>query len=193
MKLLTKEQQESYEKADICYICKEKFENKYLKDEKYRKVTEHCHYTQEYRGIVHSICNLKYSVPRKTPVVFHNGSNYDNHFTIKELGEEFKKQFTCLEKNTEKYITFTVPIEKEVTRIDENGEGITKNISYILQFIDSAIFMASSLSNLVNNLSEGIHRIKCKYGHDDKKCETSGIKYKYSGCFFLNIQTLKII
>ena len=28
--------------------------------------------------------------------------------------------------------------------------------------------MASSLSNLVNNLSEGIHRIKCKYRHDDK-------------------------
>ena len=27
-------------------------------------------------------------------------------------------------------------------------------ISYILQFIDSARFMASSLSNLVNNLSE---------------------------------------
>ena len=43
--------------------------------------------------------------------------------------------------------------------------------------------MASSLSNLVNNLSEGIHRIKCKYGHDDKKCETCGIKYKYCNCF----------
>ena len=39
--------------------------------------------------------------------------------------------------------------------------------------------MASSLSNLVNNLSAGIHRIRCKYGHDDKKCETCGIKYKY--------------
>ena len=42
--------------------------------------------------------------------------------------------------------------------------------------------MASSLSNLVNNLSEGIHRIKCKFGHDDKKCETCGIKYEYSNC-----------
>ena len=38
-------------------------------------------------------------------------------------------------------------------------------------------------SNPVNNLSEGIHNIKCKYGHDDKKCETCGIKYKYCGCF----------
>ena len=66
-------------------------------------------------------------------------------------------------------MTFTVPIEKEVTRIDKNGEEITKNVSYILQFIDSARFMTSLLSSLVNNLSGGIHRIKCKYGHDDKK------------------------
>ena len=34
MKLLTKEQEESYENAKICYICKEKFENKYLKHKK---------------------------------------------------------------------------------------------------------------------------------------------------------------
>ena len=38
----------------------------------------------------------------------------------------------------------TVPIEKEVTRIDKNGEEVKKNISYILQFIDSVRFMASS-------------------------------------------------
>ena len=38
MKLLTKEQHESYENTKICYICKEIFENKYFKDNKYRKV-----------------------------------------------------------------------------------------------------------------------------------------------------------
>ena len=38
---------------------------------------------------------------------------------------EFKKQLTSLGENTEKYITFTVPIEKEVTKIDKNGEEIT--------------------------------------------------------------------
>ena len=116
---------------------------------------------------MHGICNLKYSVPKKTPIGFHNGYNYDYHFIIKELAGEFKNQFTCLGENTEKYVTFTVPIEKEVARIDKNGEEITKNISYISQFIDSARFMASSLSNLVINLSDGIHRIKCKFGHDD--------------------------
>ena len=113
MTLLTKGQQESYENAKICYICKEKFENKYLKDKKYCKVRNHCLYTGEYRGAVYSICNLKYSVTKKIPITFHNGSNYDAHFIIKELAEGF----TCLRKNTEKYINFTVPTEKEVTRI----------------------------------------------------------------------------
>ena len=125
------------------------------------------------------MCNLKSSVPKKIPIVSHNGSNYDYRFTIKELAEEFKKQFTWLGKSTENFITFTVSLGKEVTRTDKNGEEITQNISYILQFIDSTRFMAILLSNLVNNLSEGIHRIKSKYGHDDKKCETYGIEYKY--------------
>ena len=71
---------------------------------------------------------MKYSVPRNIPIVFHNGSIYDYHFIIKELGEKFKKQFTCLRENTEKYITFTVPIEKEVTRTDQNGENDKKYI-----------------------------------------------------------------
>ena len=43
--------------------------------------------------------------------------------------------------------------------------------------------MASSTSNPVNNLSEGIHKIKCKFGHNDKKCETCWIKYKYCDCY----------
>ena len=53
---------------------------------------------------------------------------------------------------------------------------LEKNISYISQFIDSAIFMASLLSNFANNLSEEIHTIECKFGHDDEKRETCGIK-----------------
>ena len=48
-------------------------------------------------------------------------------------------------------MTFTVPVEKEATRIDKVAKEISKTISYRLQFIDSARFMASSLSNLVNN------------------------------------------
>ena len=64
-RLLKKEQQESYENAKTCYICKEKCENKYLKYQKYRKVRDYCHYPGKYRGATHSICNLKYSVSKK--------------------------------------------------------------------------------------------------------------------------------
>ena len=85
MKLLTKEQQESYENTKICFICKEKFENKYLKDKKYCTVKDHCHYTGEQRGVAHRICNLKQNVPKKLLAAFHNGSNYDYHLIIEQL------------------------------------------------------------------------------------------------------------
>ena len=88
-----------------------------MKDKKYCNVRDHCHYAGEYRAVAHSICNLKYSVPEKIPIAFCNGSNFDYHFIIKELPEEFKKQFTCLGENTEKYIAFIV--EKEVPRIEK--------------------------------------------------------------------------
>ena len=41
MKFLTKEQWESYESAKICYICQDRFGNKYLKDIKFCKVKNH--------------------------------------------------------------------------------------------------------------------------------------------------------
>ena len=37
-------------KMQICYICKEKYENKYLKNKKYCKFRDHFHNTGEYRG-----------------------------------------------------------------------------------------------------------------------------------------------
>ena len=51
---------------------------------------------------------------KKIPLIFHNGLNYDYHFIIRELAEEFKKQFTCLGENNEKYISSTVPIKKKL-------------------------------------------------------------------------------
>ena len=41
VKLSTKEQQESYENVNICYMCKEIFKKIYLKDKKYRKGRGH--------------------------------------------------------------------------------------------------------------------------------------------------------
>ena len=53
---------------------------KYLKNKKY-KTWDHCHYIGEYRGDVHGIFYLKYSLPKEIPIVFHNGWNYDYHLS----------------------------------------------------------------------------------------------------------------
>ena len=52
MKLLKNKQQEPYENTKNCYICEEKFEDKYIKGKKYCKVRDYCHYTGEHRGAV---------------------------------------------------------------------------------------------------------------------------------------------
>ena len=95
---------------------------------------------------------MRYKIPKEIPVVFHNGSTYDYHFIIKELAKEFEGNFECLGENTEKYITFSVPIKKKIDNKD-------LEITYKIKFIDSYRFMSSSLSKLVDNLSEGIHNI----------------------------------
>ena len=60
--------------------------------------------------------------------------------------EEFEGKVDYLGKNTAKYITFSVPIKKE---LDNN-----KVITYKLEFIDSFRFMTDSLWSLADNLSE---------------------------------------
>ena len=101
-KLLTNEQQNSYQNSKICYICKVKFEDKHATENIYCKVRYYCHYRGEQRGTAHVICNIKYSVPEITTIVSRNGYSYDYHSIIKELPEEFEKQFNCLGENTKK-------------------------------------------------------------------------------------------
>ena len=79
---------------------------------------------------------------------------HDYHFIIKELANEFEGNFECLVENTEKYITFSVPIKK---KIDNKNIDIT----YKIKFVDSFRFMATSLSKLVANLTGNIHNDKC--------------------------------
>ena len=127
---------------------------------KYHKVKDHCHYTGKYRGGAHDICNFRYKTPKEMPIVFHNGSTYDYHFI--NLAEEFEGEFECLGENTEKYITFSVPITKEITKKDKNSNNKIIKISGKIKFIDSYRFVSTSLSKLINNLSEGLHNDKCK-------------------------------
>ena len=103
---------------------------------------------------------MRYKIPKEIPIVFHNGSTYDYHFTIKEIVKEFDGNFERLGENTEKYITFSVPIKKKIENKD-------LEITYKIKFIDSYRFMAMPLSRLIDNLSEEIHNNRCA---DCKSC-----------------------
>ena len=83
--------------------------------------------------------------------------------SLKYLAEEL----VSLGENTERYIIFIVPIEKEVIKFDKNGEENLKRYILHITIVDSRKIMASSFKIY----PQEIHRIKCKYEHDDKKCK----------------------
>ena len=87
----TKEELKSRQDAKVCYTCGKRFLKKLSKGINFRKVRDNCYYTGKHRGIAESICNLIFNVPNEILVVFHNGSNYDYHFIIKELANEFDR------------------------------------------------------------------------------------------------------
>ena len=77
----------------------------------------------------------------------------------------------------------SISIERVLIKVDKDGNESVVTISYKIKFIDSARFMASSLSNLVDSL--GSHKIKCK----DCDCfleyenvKDNSIKHKCTSC-----------
>ena len=176
---LTKKEEKNHDKQKVCYICKKEF-NTDDSDKKHHKVKHHCHYTGKYTGAAHNICNLRYRIPKEIPIVFHNGSTYDNHFIIKELVKEFDGNFKCLGENTEKYITFSVPLKKEI----KNKNKIIE-ITYKIKFIGGYRFMSTSLSKLVDNLSEGLHNnryVDCKSCLDYMRTKDEKLIFRCFSC-----------
>ena len=135
---LTEILQREHDEATKCHICMKLFDD----PENNQKVRDHCHYTGLYRGAAHDSCNLQYKIPKHIPVVFHNLSSYDIHLFIKELGKKFNTEDVgCIAENKGKYISFNVKIPVQLAKVE-------------LQFIDSCMFMASSLDKLSSNLAD---------------------------------------
>ena len=124
-------------------------------------------------------------------MAFYNGSIYDYHFIIKELAKESEGEYNCPGKNTEKYKTFSVPITKEATRVDKNGNKIkithlTNNNLLIVQDLRQGHYQI-----LVDNLAERIHKIKCKHGHHNKNVKRVELNTKIVDAVF-DTQTLNV-
>ena len=149
---LTPEEQKAFRHATTCWICEEAL----VKDqsqEDYKKkqpVRDHCHFTGEYRGAAHSLCNLQFRKPKFTPILFHNLSGYDSHLFIKNLGKTEGK-IDCIPNNEERYISFSKDIKVFNYTDKKTGDAVYK--SHTMRFIDSFKFMSSSLDRLTSNLT----------------------------------------
>ena len=76
--IMTEQNNNDYKDATQCWICKQEIVN----NNNNPKVRDHCHFTGEYRGAAHKICNLKLKIKpgqTKIPVIFHNLKGYDSH------------------------------------------------------------------------------------------------------------------
>ena len=101
-------------------------------ENKDNKVRDHCHITiKKYRGAAHYFCNIDSKISKNVPVMFRNLKGYGSHLIIKELSG-FNVKISVIPNGLEKYMAFT----------------LNKN----LVFIDSMLFMNSSLDKVVKNL-----------------------------------------
>ena len=137
---LTKQEQDSFKKAETCHICKKEL----LTD----KVRDHCHFTEKYRGVAHNICNLRCRKPMILPVIFHNLQGYDSHLLIKKLST-IASVLNCIPSTLEKYISFSKKIKVDEYKSKSNGENVF--FYFGSRFINSYKFLQTSNVNVVNS------------------------------------------
>ena len=124
--IMSAEENEEFERNNVCWIC-----DKLIDFD--QKVRDHCHITSIYKGAAHWSCNINLKISKKVPVIFHNLKGYDSHLILKELSKFYCK-ISVIPNGLEKYMSFTLS--------DDN-----------IVFIDSMLFMNSSLDKLVKNFS----------------------------------------
>ena len=174
---LTNEENEYYERQKVCYINNKKF-NADKNDENafklYHNGRDHCHYTENLEELL-IVFVIQDSKHQKIPAVFHNDSTYEYHFIINQLAKEFDGQLECQGENTEKYISFSVPIKKELDN--------SKTITYKLKFIDSFRFMVTLPSSLfdsfrfMSTLPSEIYNKKCIDKNCTSECQLIELKH----------------
>ena len=126
MNQLTESQLEHIKNTNNCELCNEPFN-----DESDKRL-DHDHLTGEFRYVLHNECNLQFRIPQRIPVIFHNLTNYDQHFIIHALQRDsVYKKINVIPESFEKY---------KCIDLDE------------LRFIDSCQFLKESLDGLTNNL-----------------------------------------
>ena len=141
-----------HKKCKLCENCKCEF------TELNKKVAHHDHISGEFISTLCNNCNLDFQYKRFLPVYIHNLKGYDAHLFITSLNDYGYKQenkksdnISCIPNNEEKYISFS----KNIKVSEYVKDGKTVPVMYEIRFIDTYGFMASSLSDLIDNLKKG--------------------------------------
>ena len=154
--IMTAEQDEEFKRSNICWICGNLIDYD-------NKVRDHCHITGKYRGAGHRSCNINLKTSKKLVVIFHNLKGYDSYSIFKELSK-FNCSISVIPNALEKYMSFTVG----------------KNIA----FIDSMLFMNSSLDKFANNLSDFKYLTSVFSGEKLKLVKQKAVyRYEYMDSF----------
>ena len=112
--IMTEEDQESFNNTTRCWICNKDFVDN-------DKVRDHCHFTGKFRGAAHGKCNLALKKDKTVPVGFHNGTKYDFHLLVRELGR-VNGHIRTIARNSEQYISVEKAVKiSETTVVDKNG------------------------------------------------------------------------
>lgn len=137
MSPLTEDEKIFHMNATECYLCEEKFsEEENSEGWLDIKIFDHCHLTGKYRGPAHNSCNLRYQLPQKIPLIFHNLKGYDSHFIIQHLSKKIFSKCQIIPQSSESFISFT---------LDD------------IVFLDSYQFLSESLDKLTQNLKNSNH------------------------------------
>ena len=175
-------------KQTHCLVCKESFEEIKLKmemkgqkkqalkksDSKYfikNSVEKHLHHDHEREknniiGYACQRCNMQMTEKRRAgiPIIFHNGSNYDWKFLMKEIG-------TIIEEEMPKVDDLTKKLQlQRIEVLGLNSENYITIKFNNMWFIDSFKFMSDFLSKLVSNLTKEDMKVAIKlYALNDIK------------------------
>ena len=167
--LITEEEEGTFGNATRCWICNSDF----VDDD---KVRDHCHYTGKYRGAAHSKCNLALKKDKTIPVGFHNGTKYDFHLLVRELGG-VNGYIRTIARNSEQYISVKKAVRiSETTVVDKNGDPkldktgkpLNKKNMWYIRHVDTLGFLQASLGNCVKSFPrEEFKMLKEEFGEEN--------------------------
>ena len=146
--IMTENDEIEYKKSKSCFYCNAKYDKDNI------KVRHHNHITGEFINPCCNNCNLQFKIKKFVPVYIHNLKGYDSHFLVPALNNygyrnDEEDLISAIPNTEEKYISFS----KEIQVDEYEKKNEIKPVKFEIRFLDSLAFMASSLSNLAENLN----------------------------------------